>query len=74
MVDQCHHLTLACLFLFDRSSDSKVKLWDLVADQCIDTMDGHTDQVLGLAWNKNGNKFASVSEDRAIKYYSTTSA
>lgn len=41
-------------FYVSSSSDSKVKLWDLVADQCIDTMDGHSDQVnaLRLEWSK----------------------
>ncbi|KAG0227966.1 WD repeat-containing protein 61 [Actinomortierella wolfii] len=62
------------IMIYDTSSDHKVKLWDLVADQCIDTLDGHSGQVWGLAWNKQGNKAVSVAEDRSIRYYSSTSA
>ena len=46
-----------------------VKIWDGTANQCVHTFDDHVDQVWGVAYNNDGSKLVSVSEDKSIHLY-----
>ncbi|RHZ86949.1 hypothetical protein Glove_42g30 [Diversispora epigaea] len=51
------------------STDGKIKLWDIAARQCVDTVGEHKDQVCSLSWNPDGDKFLSVSDDKSMRCY-----
>lgn len=53
-----------------RSSDKKVKVWDIHTRQCVHTFEEHADQVWGVAYNEDGDKLASVGDDRCLNIYS----
>ena len=52
------------------SADHTVKIWDGLSKQCEHTFTDHTDQVWGVAYNDDGSKLMSVSEDKSIHLYS----
>ena len=53
-------------FLVSVSLDKTIKIWDLKSNQCIKTLDGHTERVNCLEVLSN-NQFASGSADKSIK-------
>ncbi|MCO8121198.1 hypothetical protein NHH03_05570 [Stieleria sp. TO1_6] len=49
------------------SADKTIRLIDLVANQVVGSLDGHTHHVLSVAWNHDGRVLASGSADQTIK-------
>ena len=47
-------------------SDRTIRLWDAVSGRVIDTLRGHSDMVLDVAFSPDGSKLASASYDRTI--------
>jgi WD repeat-containing protein 61 len=52
-----------------RSSDKKVKIWDMTSSECIQTFSNHANQVTGVRYDPNGARLASVSDDSSIVVY-----
>jgi WD40 repeat protein len=46
-----------------------VQLWDVVNDQSLGTLDGHTDIVWGAAFSPNGRFLVTVSSDKTAKIW-----
>lgn len=57
------------LLLHNRSSDKRVKIWDFTQRVCIHTLENHSDQVWGVAYNEDGTKLVSVGDDRNMIIY-----
>ena len=51
------------------SSDRKVKLWEVGTRSCVQSLAEHTDQVWGVAFRPDGNRVATVSDDKSIVLY-----
>lgn len=51
-------------------SDAKVKLWDLTTRTCIQTITEHSDQVWAVAFNPDGSRLVSASDDKQVILYS----
>ncbi len=53
------------------SADHTVKVWDVSANakQCVHTFTDHADQVWGVCYNPDGDKVASVAEDKTINIF-----
>jgi WD40 repeat protein len=47
-------------------SDRTIRLWDAASGRVIDTLRGHSDMVLDVAFSPDGSKLASASYDRTI--------
>ncbi|KAG2185031.1 hypothetical protein INT43_000944 [Umbelopsis isabellina] len=54
------------------SSDKKIKIWDMGLHQAIETHEVHTDQVWGIAWNVEGTKLVSASDDKSVKWFASS--
>jgi len=52
------------------SSDHTVKVWDAHTRQCVQTFrDVHSDQVWGVAFDPQGGRFCTVSDDMSLRLY-----
>jgi WD40 repeat protein len=49
------------------SSNSVIKLWDIVTGKCLNTLDGHTNRVVSLAFSPDSQILASGSYDQTLR-------
>ena len=55
--------------LASASADKTLKVWDTNTDQCLDTLQGHTDWVWSVCYAPGGQILASASSDKTIKIW-----
>ncbi|XP_066131157.1 coronin-7 isoform X2 [Saccopteryx bilineata] len=64
----CFH-PLAADLLASSSYDLTVRIWDLQAGVERLRLQGHRDQIFGLAWSPNGQQLATVCKDGCLRIY-----
>lgn len=52
---------------FDNSG--RIDIWDPAVGQCSTTIEGHEKRVYEVVWSADGNRLASLSEDKTIKIW-----
>ncbi|WP_199333391.1 BTAD domain-containing putative transcriptional regulator, partial [Oculatella sp. FACHB-28] len=57
------------LILATSSADQTVKLWDILSNECVATLQGHNNAVLALAWSSDGCTLASGGNDQTIRLW-----
>ena len=55
------------------SWDKTVKLWDVTSGECLQTLEGHSSDVLSVSFSPDGTKVASGSWDETVKLWDVTS-
>jgi WD40 repeat protein len=67
-------MTLIATGGLDARDDNEhpIKIWDAKTGKLVATLKGHTDQVMGLAWTKDGKILISGSNDSSIRTWNTT--
>merc|ERR1711998_184144 len=53
------------------SIDRTCKIWNVTNGQCINTLRGHNDEILDVAFNTNGSKLVTASADGTSRVYNT---
>ena len=51
------------------SYDNTIKIWDANTGQCLKTLEGHSDDVISVAYSPDGKKIVSGSSDKTIKIW-----
>eukprot|EP00435_Cladocopium_sp_Y103_P008606 s5019_g2.t1 len=51
------------------SIDRSCKLWDVNNGQCMETLRGHSDEVLDVCFNTTGNRLVTASADCTARVY-----
>jgi dynein assembly factor with WDR repeat domains 1 len=51
------------------SSDHTCKLWDPVNGACVQTLEGHTEEVFSCAFNYEGDMIITGSKDNACRIW-----
>lgn len=46
-----------------------VKIWDVNSGKCIETLMGHVDEVLDIAFNSTGTRLVTASADSTARVY-----
>ncbi|KAK1344775.1 hypothetical protein QTO34_013476 [Cnephaeus nilssonii] len=65
---------LAADLLASSSYDLTIRIWDLQAGVERLRLQGHRDQIFGLAWSPNGQQLASVCKDGCLRVYEPRSS
>ena len=53
------------------SIDRTCKIWNVKTGQCINTLRGHNDEILDVAFSANGQKLVTASADGTARVYNT---
>jgi WD40 repeat protein len=53
--------------------DNTLKIWIAQTGQCVSTLNGHSGYVTSVAWNNDGTKLASGSDDETVRIWSVGS-
>jgi len=59
--------------LASASWDSTVKIWDASSGECLQTLEGHRDEVNSVAFSHDSARLASASRDRTVKIWDVSS-
>ncbi|CAA9994142.1 unnamed protein product [Nesidiocoris tenuis] len=51
--------------------DGEIRLWNLVTRKCIKSVQAHENCIRGVVFTKDGERFASVGDDKTIKFWKT---
>ena len=51
------------------SSDATCKLWDARHGTCVQTLEGHTDEIFSCAFNYQGDKIITGSKDNTCRIW-----
>lgn len=60
---------LAAGLLASSSYDLSLRLWDLEAGEEVKLLQGHQDQIFGMAWSPDGQFLATVCKDGKVRIY-----
>ncbi len=52
--------------------DRDIRIWNPTTGQVVRVLDGHTDQILSVAWSPNSDQLASASVDGTVRIWNTT--
>jgi dynein assembly factor with WDR repeat domains 1 len=53
------------------SSDKTCKLWDVDTGACVQTLEGHTDEIFSCAFNYEGDRIITGSKDNTCRIWKT---
>lgn len=66
-VGTCDFNPVADNVLATTSTDLTVKVWDIATGAASLTVQGHTDIIQSLAWNRNGSQIATTCKDKKVR-------
>ena len=46
-----------------------MRLWEVATGQCVRVLEGHTDNVLSVAWSLDGRQALSGADDRTVRLW-----
>jgi WD40 repeat protein len=51
------------------SFDKTLKVWDVATGECVATLEGHSERVVGVAISPDGRRVVSGSHDQTLKLW-----
>ena len=51
------------------SDDETVRVWNAASGECVETLEGHSDDVRSVAFSLDGSRIASGSDDTTVRVW-----